>query len=562
MAVKDLIQTVKKAPTYVKEHWKTPGEGEYLTLREMAAYTISQAGTYIYLTVSGIMTFSATYFCGAIMEIAALDFSIISVITNIINYILMFTNPISVLIYENHGQLTKKMKIFAHSVYIGEIVIGALCYLIPSEPFETIMKGLPQIVGNILLINGVTNYFNWFVRYKFSAKHGRLKPFLLICGVPSAIITSIIPFLPLDDVSYTNKLIILHFAFTFMNYFYQNFCGTANLVTFLTPNSQERQKLYSIVPIITGFFPSVINIFFPMLIGLTGGYLDIRTYKVFVPVFCFLGVAVSLAIAFCKERVIEPPMEKRAKVTFWKGAKNVIKNKYLWMINIANTLGQWQGMISNLLAWWFIYSLRMEWFSGTAASLVVIGMTAGNILCPILTSKFQKRNILLIFRGLILVMTLGIALAVKMENIFIFLICMFLRNTVTPIVDGVNSGINADVQVYHQWKFGERSDAMSGVFSWFMTPVNMVIALIIPALQELVGFTSDWDVLFDTTILNNVFNIYTWSSIIGIVCITVPYFFYDLTKEKYEQYVSELKERVLEIENSDEAVEIAAGGEQ
>ncbi len=562
MAVKELISKAKDIPSYVKTHWSTPSEGGYLSLKEMVAFTVSQAGTYIYMTVSGIMTFSATYFCGAIMEIAALDFSIISVITNIINYILMFTNPISVLIYENHGQLSRKMKIFAHSVYIGEIVVAIICYLIPSEPFEGIMKGLPQIIGNILLVNGLTGYINWFIRIKFSAKYGRLKPFLALCGIPSAIITSIIPFLPLENVSYTNKLIILHFAFTFMNYFYQSFCGTSSLVTFMSPNSQERQILYSIVPIITGFFPSIINIFFPMLIAMTGGYLNIMTYKVFVPIFCFAGVAVSLTIIKCQERVIEPAMEKRAKVTFWKGAKNVIKNKYLWMINIANTLGQWQGMVGNLLSWWFIYSLRMEWFSGIAASIVVVGMTAGNVLCPILTQKYQKRNILLIFRALTLLMVFGIALAVKLENIYIFLICMFLKNTVAPIVDGVNSGLNADVMVYHQWKFGERADAMSGVFSWITNPINMLIALIIPLLQKNVGYTSDWDVLFDSTVLNNVFNIYTWASIIGLVLITVPYIFYDLTKEKYEMYVSELKERVRQIENEDEtSTDAAVGGE-
>ena len=562
MAVKDLIAKVKEVPGYVKSHWNTPGEGEHLTLKEMAAFTAAQAGTYIFATVSGIMTFSATYFCGAIMEIAALDFSVITIVTNIINYILMFTNPIGVLIYENHGRLSKKMKIFAHSVFIAQTVLGLCCYLIPSQPFEFIMKGLPQIIGNILVINGVTGYFNWFIRKKFSAKYGRLKPFLLICGLPSAIIMSIIPFLPLENASYTNKLVILHFAFTLMNYFYNNFIGTNTLVTFMTPNSQERQKLYSIVPIITGFFPSIINMFFPILIGITGGYLNIKTYKVFVPIFAFIGAAVSMSIAFCKERVIEPPIEKRATVTFWKGAKNVIKNKYLWIINIANTVGQWQGLIGNLLAWWFIYSLRMEWFSGVAANIVVVGMTAGNLLCPILTKRYQKRTILLSSRSLILLTVFGMVLAVKLENIYIFLACMFLRNTITPVVDGVNSGLNADIMVYHQWRFGERADAMSQVFGWFINPIMMLTALIIPWLQKTVGFTSDWDVLFDSTVLNNVFNIYIWASIISIILMTVPYLFYDLTKEKYEVYVKELEERVRQIEQEDEPVEVAQGGVQ
>ena len=548
----ELWQKVKGSPAYVKEHWDKPNEGEYLSLKEVTAYTAAQAGSYIFATASGIMTFSASYFCGAIMGLAAMDFSIINLIGTIIGYILIFMNPIGILIYENHGQLTPKMRIFAHCSYLGQLLLGFICYFVPSQPFEFIMKGLPQIIGNILVVGGITNYINWFIRKTFCAKYGRLKPFILICGVPCAIIMSVIPYLPLDGLSYTNKLIILHFAVTLMNYFLNNFIGINGLVTFMTPNSQERQRLHSIVPIITGLFPSIISMFFPILIISTGGYLNIRTYRIFVPIFAFLGVIVTFAAAFCKERIIEPPMEKRKKVTFWKGAKNVLKNKYLWITNISNIFSQWQWLVGSLLTWWFIYSLRMEWFSGIAANIVVVGMTAGNLLCPVLTKRFQKRDILISFRGLTLLTVLGIALAVKLQNIYIFMIAMFLRNTVSPIVDGVGVGLSADILNYHQWKYGERADAMSGVFSWFLNPITMGIGLIVPWALKSVGFTSDWDVLYDSQILNNVFSIYTWVTVIGLVLVTVPFFFYDLTREKHEMCVRELQARLKAIEEGGE----------
>lgn len=547
----ELVGKVKGVPAYVKDHWNTPCEGEYMTLKEMASYTVAQAGTYIMCTVSSIMTFGATYFTGSIMGISNVDFSIIGVIGTILGYLLMFTNPISVLIYENHGKLNKKMKIFAHSVFIGETVIGLMLYAVPSEPFEFIMKGLPQIIANSLVVSGVTGYINWFVRYKFSAKYGRIKPFLVICGIPAAILMSIIPFLPVQNLSYTNKLIVLHLAFSVMSFFYNNYIGVNAMVAFMSPNSQERQKLYSIVPIITGLMPSIISIFFPMLISTTGGYLSLTTYKVFVPIFCFAGAIVSLAVVNCQERVIEPPVEKRKEVTFWKGAKNVLKNKYLWIFNIANMLGQWQGFVGNLLGWWFIYSLRMEWFSGVAAQIVTLGYTFGGILCPILTKRFQKKNIFISFRTITLITVLGVALAVKTGNIFIFLACMFIKNGIAPVVDGISQGLNADIMVYHQWKYGERADAMSGVFGWFLNPINTGIGLIMPYILTFVGYTSDWDVLFDSAILNNVFNIYTWATMIGLILGTAPYFFYDLTKEKYAKCVEDLEARVKAIEEEE-----------
>ncbi|MBR5191332.1 MAG: MFS transporter, partial [Clostridia bacterium] len=459
MTKTEVIEKVKGLPGYIKNNWNTPNEGEYLTLKEMAAYTLAQGGSYVYLTASGIISFSAGYFCGAVMGIRAIDFSIINIISTIVGYVLMFMNPIGVLIYENHGRLTNKMKVFAHLSYAGKLAIGIGCYFLPQGMFESVINGLPQLVGNMLVAGAIWDYFNWFVRRKFCEKHGRFKPFILLCGLPSALMLSAIPYLPVQNTTYTNKLIILHFAFTLMSYFYNNFAGVNTLVTFMTPNSQERQKLHSISPIISGAFSSIVGALLPMLITKTGGYLHINTYKVFIPIFTISGALIALLAAFCKERIIEPPMEKRERVTFFKGAKNVLKNKYFWITNVSNIIGQWHGLVGNLLSWWFVYSLRMEWFSGVAANIVVMGMTVGNILCPILTKRFQKRNILITFRGVTILTVLLIALAVKMENIIIFMVAMTLKNTIAPVVDGVNVGLNADILTYHQWKYGERADA-------------------------------------------------------------------------------------------------------
>lgn len=554
MTASEIIGKVKELPTYVKDHWNTPNEGEYLTLKESTAYMLTQAGSYVFLTASGIISFSAGYFCGAVMGIAAIDFSIINIISTIVGYVLMFMNPVGVLIYENHGRLTKKMKVFAHLSYAGKLVVGIGCYFLPQGMFESVINGLPQLVGNMLVAGAIWDYFHWFVRRKFCEKHGRFKPFILLCGIPCALLISAIPYLPVQGMTYTNKLIVLHFAFTLMSYFYNNYTGVNTLVTFMTPNSQERQKLHSIVPIISGFFSSVVGALLPMLIDSTGGYLSLQTYKVFIPIFTISGACMSLLAVFCKERIIEPPMEKRARVTFFKGAKNVLKNKYFWITNISNVIGQWHGLVGNLLSWWFVYSLRMEWFSGLAANIVVMGMTVGNILCPILTKRFQKRSILISFRGITILTVLGIALAVKMENIFIFMIAMTLKNTIAPVVDGVNVGLNADILTYHQWKYGERADAMAGIFGWFLNPVNVAIGYIMPWMLSLMGFTSDWDVLFDSQILNNVFTLYTWGSVVGLVLLTVPFIFYDLTKEKHDMCVKELQERVKAIEENESEV--------
>ncbi len=551
MAKFSLKETVGGAVGYVKNTWNTPAEGEYMTLKEVTAYTATQAGSYIYLSVSGMIAFSAAYFCGSIMGIRNDEFAIINIISTLLGYVTLFLNPLTMLMYENHGRLTKKMTVIANIAFIAQILGGIGCYFIPANTFEDIITGLPQLVGNMLFVGGITNYINWFIRRFFCAKYGRLKPFIIICALPSAILTSIIPYLPFQDLDYTKKLVGLHFVFQLMQWFYNSFVGVNGLVTFMTPNTQERQKLHSIVPIFTGFFSSVISMFLPMLTVKTGGSLDIRTYRIFVPIFTILGAVITVVAALkCKERVIEAPIENRKKVTFLKGTKNVFKNKYLWMVNISNVFGQWSWLVGNLLSWWFVYSLRAEWISGVAANIVNVSITAGNILCPILVKKFQKRNILISSRMLTLIPLIGVALAIRTENIVIFIASVFIRNGIQPVVDGVTLGLGADIQEYHQWRFGERCDNISTVFSWFLNPVTAGVGYIMPWILEKYGFTSDWDVLFDSEVLSNVFNVYTWGTAIGIVLVTVPFIFYDLTHEKHKKCVEELQERLRAEEES------------
>ena len=157
---------------------------------------------------------------------------------------------------------------------------------------------------------------------------------------------------------------------------------------------------------------------------------------------------------------------------------------------------------------------------------------------------------LLISRVATILSIFGILLAIKTENIVIFLAATFLRNTIQPVDSGITQGINADVQIYHQWRFGERCDSISGIFTWFTNPLNMAVGYVVPFLLEKIGFTSDWDVFFDAEILSNVFSIHTWFAIIGYAIATVPFIFYNFTKEKHDMCVAELKQRLADAEGN------------
>lgn len=101
---------------YTKTYWKKPPAGQFISLSEKVSYGGSQVGVFIIQAVAGYMAFAASWFCGAIMEINFMDFYTIGILTTVMMYVMLFMNPISVLIYENHGVLPKKTKTLAHIV--------------------------------------------------------------------------------------------------------------------------------------------------------------------------------------------------------------------------------------------------------------------------------------------------------------------------------------------------------------------------------------------------------------------------------------------------------------
>ena len=72
--------------------------------------------------------------------------------------------------------------------------------------------------------------------------------------------------------------------------------------------------------------------------------------------------------------------------------------------------------------------------------------------------------------------------------------------------------------------------------------------MLVPYLYGLVGFTSDWNILYDSAIRTEVFLITVVVSAVAGLLATIPYHFYDFTEKRHEQIMDELRDRALEIE--------------
>lgn len=560
------VQTGKKSLTdklialfnSVKLNWNAPKPGEYTSIKEFMSYCLGIMGVCAFTFIcNDTVSFTAGYLCGSIFEIKMMDFTIITFIALIVKYATLYIESIQMTIFENLGHLSKDKTKKSLTAFIICTVVGICFYFVPSKPFEGIIKGLPQIIANILVVMGIGGPVNWFLRNKLCRKYGRYKPFLVFYGIPITIITCIIPFVP-TTLDYTVKLVVLHFLFTlrgrFSAIYYDN---PKAIVALITPNTIERQKYHSIGAVFLGLLRSIFRIVFPIMIRVTGGYLSIRSYQLFVPILAIASCAMAFFIIGVKERVAVNE-DHSHKIEFGKSARSLLKNKYFWIVNIAGVFGLWNAIADNVINFTLVYSLRIEWITGLL-SIAGITSVVGNLSMPSLVRRFEKRNIILCMRVIWVLVTAGYLIGLHNGNsVPILAFFVFLRSAISAGCGGLTDGLNADILDYHQWKTGERADNMIGIFSWFTTPVSTLLGLVAPALLRTFGFTSDWDVLFDSIVFSRVMYSYVILGCVGLVLCTIPFIWYDLTREMHDKCVAEIEER--ERANKGETDE-SSGGE-
>lgn len=69
---------------------------------------------------------------------------------------------------------------------------------------------------------------------------------------------------------------------------------------------------------------------------------------------------------------------------------------------------------------------------------------------------------------------------------------------------------------------GKRLDGCMGISQFITSPVTTVTALFVPFLYRLVGFTSDWNILYDDGIRTNVLLITTIISVVANIVGIIP----------------------------------------
>ena len=566
----------------VKDHWKTPAEGKYVPYREYKDVFLSVGFNYAGNKSLEYLAFAAS--CYLMMyhyKLPYLTFSIINIINMPLNYVwTMMTWYIS----DNLGFMPKKKERAFYLVYALLTVIGlALIIFDPTKSIDqsgkiiTYINSLEginfssalKIFGTHILWNGINGLRMIIWRKILIPRVGRYKWSLYCNVIPKCIMVILIGWLPfynaevydvITRVWIANLLFALYGLFPFDNVI-------ENCAQNISPNLRERIWVRTIPIKLSHFLWSILQILIPVFIGMfRHQWEDINIFKYLIPgIFIFCAAITIVFAGRIKERIPQPPLEKKVQISFWDGMFGVMRNKYKWVntvVGLIDSLGNGMLPFVTIL---YLYTFRLTGLIySLLIALVSFAGTPPDFFSPYFLKRFSYKQLCIFFQlsralgNTIIVLSL-IFLRDKFVLCGILCVVSLILMEMTKTVP-VTAQHDMDIRIndYQMYLSGERLESFSGVFGWFTGPITSFVGLIIPLLLLKYGFNSNWDVLFIDDSRIKIIVIPIIIDIIGYVLMTIPYFFWDYDDRKQNSVMEVLKARERVI--SEATGETAEGG--
>ncbi len=578
-----LTDKVKSLFTEIKTHWDTPVEGRYVPYKEYKDIVFAVGSNYAGKKTLEYISFAAS--CYLIMHHYNLPYLTFSVI-NIIN---MPLNYISALIWwfvcDNLGFLPKKTERKLNAVYIGMMAFGLSCIFFDwsqlfnqTSTFITYLNGLEgmtaascfKVFGTHFLYTGWVGARNIFWRKKLIPKYGRYKYSLYCDVVPKCVMVVLIGWLPVYNISdVATRVWVANLMFAIYNIFgFDNHLETCTKS--ISPNLRERILVRSYPIKISHIFNSILAIILPVIIGmLRYEWADINMFRYVIPItFVAAATCTMIFAGKVKERIPQPPIEKKVQIKFWDGMFGVLKNKYLLINTIVGLIDSLGNGMLPFVTILYLYTFRL---SGLPYSLIValisFAGTPPDLFSPYFLKRFSYKQIMIFYQLSRAIGNAAIVCAIWFcgENLVlcgsICIVVLFFMEMTKTVPTTAGHDMNVRIGDYQMYLSGERLENFASVFGWFTGPITNFVGLLIPLFLLQYGFNSNWDVLFVDASRRSIIAIPIIVDIIGYVLMTIPYIFWDYDSKKQNMVMEVLKRRaeVTEKNAKEEGVSLSGG---
>lgn len=557
---------VKGLFTEIKTHWKTPAKGKYVPYREYLDILFGVGANYAGNKTLEYISFAAgCYLMMYHYKLPYLTYAIITLINMPLNYIWVL---IGWVINDNLGFLPKKTERNFNILYLFLTVAGLglifgdfSAFLPETNKVVAYLNGLEgitaasaiKIFGTHILWNGWAGARNIFWRKKLVPKFGRYKYSLYCDVIPKTIMVWLIGWLPfystITDVS--TRVWVANLLFSIYNLFAFN----NNLETCtqnISPNMRERIFVRSYPIKLSHLFQSILAIILPAIIDkCPNDWADIAVFKWIIPVtFTVFAVLTMVFAGKIKERIPQPPLEKKVKINFWDGMFGVLRNKYRWIqtiVGLLDSLGNGMLAFTTIL---YLYTFRLTGLTySLIVALVSFAGTPPDLFTPYFIKRFSYKQVM-IFYQLSRAVCYSVIVCCYLfcgENLILCgtlsVIMLFITEMFQTVPKSINHDMDIRVNDYQMYLSGERLESFAGVFGWFTGPITSFVGLIIPLLLLKFGFNTNWDVLFIDSSRTKIIVVPIIIDIIGYLLMTIPFIFWDYTDDKQNKVMEVLRKR-------------------
>ena len=560
-----LVGKAKWLFTEIKTHWDTPAEGKYVPYKEYKDVILSVGSNYAGRKVLDYIGFAS--WCYLIMhhyKLPYLTFSVIGVLNMPLNYLsaLMWW-----LVCDNLGFLPKKTEKKFYLAYGLMMVFGISSILFDfsllfdqTGTFIRILNSFEgmsatacfKTFGTHFLYTGWVGARNIFWRKKLLPKFGRYKYSLYCDAVPKCIMVILIGWLPVYNIpDVATRVWVGNLLFATYNVFgFENNLETCTKT--ISPNMQERILVRSYPVKLSHFFNTLSTLAISVAIGfLKDEWADINVYRFVIPVsFIFFVVLTLIFAGRVKERIPQPPIEKKVQIKFWDGMFGVLRNKYLLikkLVELIDALGNGMLPFATVL---YLYTFRLSGLPYTLiVFLVSFAGTPPDLLSPYFLKRFSYKQIMIFYQITRALGNAGVAAAMWFfgDNLnlcgTICVVILFLMEMTKTVPTTAGHDMDARIGDYQMYLSGERLEQFSSVMGWFTDPVKNFVGLIIPLMLLGYGFNSNWEILFYDASRANIIIVPLLFDVVGFLLMTIPYLFWDYDSKKQDMVIEVLKRR-------------------
>jgi len=490
-----------------------------------------------------------------------------------------------------------------------------------------ILSATNVLIGNTLGVEPIDMYIMYFISVLANiplsgiraniidntrSKEGKYRPYIVKMGIPSAIVTILFVWFPYNQFgalfgegTFFGKsrayvvtcaiILVLNFIQNFFYYFFSE--AYDNLIHVLSPNTQERADVSTIKGVVYSLAPSILSLAMPIFAQLltNNNLYDIRLYRYIYPPLAILSVLLSIVVYVnTKEKIVQAKTHV-IQIKFMDSLREVLRNKYFWVIAMATWLGFLETSMTVILGWLYSYGGICN---GTVYSIITLicqnAGLVGMLLAPFAIRKWGKRFVLIstnVLNIVFIALLFPVVRTIDMTGestaatetwlpLILLVVCYWMNNLMNAFMQILTPSVNADIRDYQQYVSGERIDGMFSTITAIGGLVTVASSGIVNLLYDRFGINTETaqqvmnnpdvmnkvlrngavvgDViaqadttsiayfsLYDGDILQTICGVLILASIVGAFINVVPYFFYDLTELKQQGMVRVLKIRAF-----------------